>query len=89
MDFIKYYWGNKNDGFRVSVRTNCYNRSLAHIRKMIDELIKGHPSQDITDEDVAVVIYNTPSFKGIMGIEWNTKNPNKAYFRVEIAPCIF
>ena len=89
MEFIKYYWGNNKDGFRVSVRTNYYNRSLAHIQDMIDELKKDHPGQKIKPEDVDIVIYNTTSFASIMGVEWNTTKPHRKYFRVTVAPMLF
>ena len=88
MEFIKTYWG-MNGNFRVSVRTNCYNRSLAHVQKMLEVLKKDHPNQEIKLEDIDIVIYNTKSFKGIMGIEWSTENPNKTYFKMDIAPCLF
>ena len=88
MEFIKTYWGEVGN-FRVSIRTNCYSRSLAHVQNMLKKLKKDHPDQEITPEEVDIVIYNTRSFKGIMGIEWNTENPNKAYFKMDIAPCLF
>ncbi len=89
MEFIKIYWGNDKDGFRVSLRTNYYNRSLAHIQKMVNRLKKDHPGQAIVPENVTVVIYNTPSFKGIMGVEWSTKKPNTKYFKMHAAPYLF
>lgn len=88
MKFIKSCWG-KKDNWMVSVRTNTYGCSLAHVQNMLAVLRTDHPDQKIDPEDVTVVIYNTPSFKGIMGIEYSTKHPNKTYFKVNIAPCIF
>ena len=88
MKFIKIYWG-MNGNFRVSVRTNCYNRSLAHVQEMLGELKKDHLKEEIKPEDVTIVIYDTPSFRGIMGIEYNTEHPNKTYFQVDVAPCLF
>jgi len=89
MEFIKCYWGNTKWGFRVSVRTTFYNRSIAHIQKMIEMLKKDHPDQEVKDDEIAIVIYNTDSFKGIMGVEWSTCKPNKKYHKVDYVGNIF
>ena len=88
MKFIKAYWGEKGN-YMVSVRTNCYSSSLAHIQSMLAVLKRDHPEQDISDEEVTIVIYNTPSYKRIMGIEYYTKSPCGMYFRINAAPCKF
>ena len=73
----------------VSVRTDCYNCSLAYVQNMLAVLKRDHPEQEISDEDVTIVIYNTPSYKGMMGIEWHTKSPCGTYFRMNVAPYKF
>lgn len=89
MKFIKIYWGNEQYGYMVSVRTNLYSCSLAHIQKLIAVLRKDHPDQEIDADDITIVIYNTDSFKGMMGVKWHTPKPNKSYFNVDMAPCKF
>lgn len=88
MEYIKTYWG-QDGNYRVSIRTNCYTRTMDFIQDMLDILRIDHPHQKIRWKDVAVVIYNTDSFKGMMGIEYSTKHPNKTYFELDLAPCIF
>lgn len=89
MEFITCRWGNTKWGFKVSVRTNNYNRSLDHVRIMVDKLKEDHPNQKIENDDITIVIYNTNSFRGMMGVEWCTKDPNKTYSEMDIAPCIY
>ncbi len=38
-------------------------------------LKEDHPDQEVSDDDVAIVIY-----KGMMGVEWSTSRPNKQYY---------
>ena len=91
MTFIKTFWGDDNtSNYMVAIRTNCYAASLTHIQRMTAELKKDYPEAE--DKDITVVIYNIDSFKGIMGVEYNTKVAPPlplVYFRVEIAPCKF
>jgi len=88
MEYIKSCWGEK-DNWMVSVRTNTYCSSLAHIQNMVAVLKRDHPEQEISDEDITIVIYNTRSYKGIMGVEYQTKSPCETYFRWNTAPCKF
>lgn len=88
MEYIKSYWGEKGN-YMVSVRTNCYNCSLAHVQKMVEVLRRDHPGQEIVNEAITIIIYNTPSYKGIMGVEYHTQFPNKTYFKLNEAPYKF
>lgn len=86
--YVKIYWGIEGN-YTVSIRTNFYSQDLAYIQDLVRELREDHPCEVIADENIRVVIYNTPRFKGMMGVEYSTENPNiKKYSKCD-APCLY
>ena len=88
MQYIKICWGIPGC-WGISIRTSIYSSSLDYIQKLVEELKKDYP--EAKNEDIQIVIYDTDSFKGMMGVEYFvTRLPDtKKYGRYTYAPCKF
>ena len=88
MNFYKTYWGGEKGVFGVSIRTNLYSRTLEFIQKLVKELAKDYPEEEVTPDKLRIVIYDGDRFAGQMGVEFNTCTPSKNYTKIHQPECL-
>ena len=78
MQIYKIFW-RINDKCYAAIRTNVYNKSAAHFMMMLSIAITDYSYLTFQYDDIEIRIYEGDRAKGLMGIEFEIREPVEGY----------